>query len=72
LSVIKFNRSGVSAERRKIFSSFSGGLPTRRYGIRATKKPRLMARRGGKMVVLLLIFPKLMVLELELAPVIET
>lgn len=31
-----------------------------------------MVRRGDKMVVLLLIFPKLMVLELELAPVIET
>ena len=31
-----------------------------------------MARRGDKTVVHLLIFPKLMVLELELAPVIET
>ena len=30
------------------------------------------ARRGGKTVVLLLIFPKLMMLGLELAPVIET
>jgi hypothetical protein len=45
----------------------------RRYSlIRATKMPRLMARRGDKTVVHLLIFPKLMVLELELAPVIET
>jgi len=38
----------------------------------ATKKPRLMARRGDKAFVLLLIFPKLMMLELELAPDIET
>ena len=40
--------------------------------IGATKKPRLMARRGDKTVVLLLIFPKLMMLELDLAPDIET
>ena len=40
--------------------------------ISKTKKPRLMARRGDKTVVLLLIFPKPMMLELELAPVIET
>ena len=39
---------------------------------RATKKPRLMTRRGDKTVVRLLIFPKLMMLELELAPDIET
>ena len=38
----------------------------------AIKKPDLTTRRGDKTVVLLLIFPKLMVLELELAPVIET
>jgi hypothetical protein len=31
-----------------------------------------MTRRGDKNIVRLLIFPKLMVLELELAPVIET
>jgi len=36
------------------------------------KKPRLKTRRGYKTVVLLLIFLKPMVLELELAPVIET
>ena len=40
--------------------------------MRAIKKPDLVTRRGDKTVVLLLIFPKLMVLELELAPVIET
>ena len=40
--------------------------------LRAIKKPRLKVRRGHKTVVLLLIFPKLMMLELELAPVIET
>jgi hypothetical protein len=34
--------------------------------------PRLVTRRGGKTVARLLIFPKLMMLELELAPVIET
>ena len=31
-----------------------------------------MVRRGRKIIMLLLIFPKLMMLELELAPVIET
>ncbi len=31
-----------------------------------------MARRGDKTIVLLLIFPKLIMLELELAPDIET
>ena len=38
----------------------------------AIKKPRLIVRRGVKTVALLLIFPKLMMLELELAPDIET
>jgi hypothetical protein len=37
-----------------------------------TKKPRLTRRRGDKTVVLFSFFPKLMMLELELAPVIET
>jgi hypothetical protein len=36
------------------------------------KKPRLMTRRGDKTVVLFSFFPKPMVLELDLAPVIET
>jgi hypothetical protein len=38
----------------------------------AEKKPRLKTRRGHKTVVLLLIFPRLMMPELELAPDIET
>lgn len=45
----------------------------RRYDlIWAIKKPRLTRRRGDKTVVLFSFFPKLMMLELELAPVIET
>ncbi len=39
---------------------------------RATKKPRLTRRRGHKTVVRFSFFPKPMMLELELAPVIET
>jgi hypothetical protein len=55
----------------QIISSVSGALPTRRYALRATKKPRLM-REGATKCLLLLIFLKPMALELELAPDIET
>jgi hypothetical protein len=45
-------------------------------GVTATfqgnKKPLLMARRGDKASTILLIFPRLMMPGLELAPVIET
>jgi hypothetical protein len=53
---------------------FSGGLPTRRYDlIRATKKAPTHDEKGRQTVVhLFSFFPKLMALELELAPVIET
>jgi hypothetical protein len=42
------------------------------FASRQTKSPDSRSRRGDKVFVLLLIFPKPMVLELELAPAIET
>jgi hypothetical protein len=70
-SLINIFSGRAALLRRQNFST----MAERQLGptvIWATKKPRLMARRGDKAFVLLLIFPKLMMLELELAPDIET
>jgi hypothetical protein len=51
----------------------SGGLPTRRYDCNlGSKKAPTHDEKGRQKNCALLIFPKLMMLELELAPVIET
>ena len=51
----------------------SGGLPTRRYGYnQGNKKAPTHKEKGRQNGCALLIFPKPMMLELELAPVIET
>jgi len=70
-SFIKFFRGGVSAERRNYFP-VGGGLPTRRHGFRANKKAPAHGEKGLQNGCALLIFPKPMMLELELAPDIET
>jgi len=63
-------RGGTWAGRRNLFS-LSGGIPTRPHPIRATKKAPTHIEKGPTNRSSLLIFPKPMVLELELAPVIE-
>jgi hypothetical protein len=64
----------VALLRRPNFSARPNNIPALPilFLVQGKKKSRLMTRRGDKTVVLLLIFPKLMMLELELAPDIET
>jgi hypothetical protein len=69
----KFFRSGDSAERRKLYfvQRRSADAPLRPFP--GNKKAPTQDEKGRqKQLCTLLIFPKLMMLELELAPVIET